>query len=159
MSFIERASIKRKQMLIVMLITSVALLLACAAFGAYEVLNFRKTMLRNLTTLAEIVGDNSAVALDFDDPKAAQETLASLRVEPNITGACIYDKAGRVFAQFDRAGNGPTLKPPPFQLEGHVFSRSELTLFHPIAYKGDAVGTVYIVSDMEALYSRLGRYG
>jgi len=28
-----------------------------------------------------------------------------------------------------------------------VFSRSELTLFHPIAYKGDAVGTVYIVSD------------
>jgi PAS domain S-box-containing protein len=159
MSFIERASIKRKQMLIVMLITSVALLLACAAFGAYEVLNFRKTMLRTLTTLAEIVGNNSAVALDFDDPKAAEETLASLRVEPNILGACIYDKSGRVFAQFDRAGGGPTLKPPPFQLEGHAFKRNDLTLFHPIDYKGDVVGTVYIVSDMEALYSRLERYG
>ncbi|HXC99215.1 MAG TPA: PAS domain-containing protein, partial [Verrucomicrobiae bacterium] len=159
MSFIERASIKRKQMLIVMLITSVALLLACAAFGAYEVLNFRKTMLRNLTTLAEIVGDNSAVALDFNDPKAAEETLASLRVEPNITGACIYDKAGHVFAQFNRAGVGQTLTPPAFQLEGYAFSRHDLTLFHPIDYKGDVVGAVYIVSDMEALYSRLERYG
>jgi PAS domain S-box-containing protein len=159
MSFIERASIKRKQIWIVMLITSVALLLACAAFGAYEVLNFRKTMLRNLTTLAEIVGNNSAVALDFDDPRAAEETLASLRVEPNILGACIYDKAGRVFAQFDRAGGGQTLKPPPFRLEGHSFGRNDLTLFHPIDYKGDVVGAVYIVSDMEALYSRLERYG
>ncbi len=159
MSFIERASIKRKQIWIVMLITSVALLLACAAFGAYEVLNFRKTMLRNLTTMAEIIGNNSAVALDFDDPRAAGETLASLQVEPNILGARIYDKTGRVFAQFDRAGGGPALKPPPFKLEGHAFSRNELTLFHPIDYKGDVVGTVYIVSDMEALYSRLERYG
>ena len=159
MSFIERASIKRKQMLIVMLITGVALLLACAAFGAYEVLNFRKTMLRNLTTLAEIVGNNCAVALDFNDPKTAAETLASLRVEPNIAGACIYDKAGRVFAQFDRAGGGRTLKPPSFQPEGHAFGGNDLTLFHPIDYKGDVVGTVYIVSDMQALYVRLERYG
>jgi PAS domain S-box-containing protein len=159
MSFIERASIKRKQIWIVMLITSVALLLACAAFGAYEVLNFRKTMLRNLTTLAEIVGNNSAVALDFDDPRAAEETLASLRVEPNILGARIYDKAGRVFAEFDRAAGRQTLKAPPFRLEGHAFSRNDLTLFRPIDYKGDVVGTVYIISDMEALYSRLERYG
>ncbi len=159
MSFIERASIKRKQMLIIMLITSVALLLACAAFGAYEVLTFRKTMLRDLTTLAEIIGDNSAVALDFDDSKAGEETLGSLKAEPNIVAACIYDKTGRVFAQFDRQGDGRAKTPPPPQGGGYSFGRNDLTLFRPINYKGDVVGTVYIVSDMQALYSRLERYG
>ncbi len=159
MSFIERASIKRKQMLIIMLITSVALLLACAAFGAYEVLTFRRTMLGNVTTLAEIIGNNSAVALDFDDPKAGEETLGSLKAEPNIVAACLYDKTGRVFAQFDRKGDARTVTPPAVQQAGYTFGRNDLTLFHPINYKGDVVGTVYIVSDMQALYSRLERYG
>jgi PAS domain S-box-containing protein len=159
MSFIERASIKRKQMLIIMLITSVALLLACAAFGAYEVITFRKAMLRNLTTLAQIVGGNCAVALDFDDQKAAEETLASLKVEPNIVGACVFDKSGRIFAQFDRTQAAGAAKPPPFQPEGYAFSRFDLKLYHLINYKGDMVGMVYIASDMEALYRRLERYG
>jgi PAS domain S-box-containing protein len=159
MLFIERASIKRKQVLISMLIASVALLLACAAFGAYEVLTFRKTMLRDITTLAEIVGDNSAAALDFDDSKAAEETLGALKAEPNIVGACIFDKNGRLFAKFDRPGDGRPLKTPPLQEEGHTFSRYDLTLFHAINYKGDVIGTVYMVSDMQALYARLERYG
>ena len=146
-------------MLIILLITSVALSLACAAFGAYEVLTFRKTMLRNLTTLAEIVGDNSAAALDFDDSKAAEETLAALKAEPNIEGACIYDKNGRLFAMFDRSADALRFKPPAVQGEGHSFSRSDLTLFHAINYKGDVIGMVYLVSDMQALYSRLELYG
>jgi PAS domain S-box-containing protein len=159
MLFIERASIKRKQMLIIMLITSVALLLACAAFGAYEVLTFRKTMLGNVTTLAEIIGNNSAVALDFDDPKSGEETLGSLKAEPNIVAACIYDKTGRVFAQFDRPGDRRNVTPPAVQPAGYSFGRTDLTMFRPINYKGDVVGTVYIVSDMQALYARLERYG
>jgi PAS domain S-box-containing protein len=158
MRFIERASIKRKQMLIILLITSVALLLACAAFGAYEALTFRKTMLSNVTMLAEIVGKNSAAALDFDDPKAAEETLSALRAEPNIVGACIYDNNGKVFAVFGRPGDGRIQKPPPFQKEGFTFGRDRLTLFNPIEYKGDVVGTVYIASDLRELYSLLERY-
>ena len=52
MKSFRNASIQRKQTLIILLTTSVALLLACVAFGTYEVLTFRKTMLRDLTTLA-----------------------------------------------------------------------------------------------------------
>ena len=68
-----------------MLTSTVALLLACAGFVAYEVIAFRQTMTRNLTTLAQIIGDNSSGALDFNDPKAAQDILSALRAEPNIT--------------------------------------------------------------------------
>src|SRR5438309_8096812 len=118
MKFFEKASLKRKQMLIIMLTTTVALLPACAAFSSYEVITFRKEMARNLTTLGEIVGDNSAAALDYSDPKGAADTLAALKAEPNIIGACIFLKNGNVFAQYDRAKDGRTFTPPKFQRSG-----------------------------------------
>jgi PAS domain S-box-containing protein len=159
MRFIERISIKRKQMLIVTLVTGVALLLACLAFGAYELLTFRKTMLGSVTTLAQIVGQNAAAALDFDDPQAAEETLAALRAEPNIIGARIYDKNGRVFAQFDLSWHGNRLKLPPTPQDGYSFAGKTLTLFAPIKYKGDTIGSVCLVSDTQGLYDQLERNG
>jgi PAS domain S-box-containing protein len=158
MRLFRNASIQRKQTLIIMLTTAVALLLACAAFTTYEVITFRKAMLRNLATLGEIVGDNSAAALDFNDPKAAVETLAALKEEPNIVGACIYLKNGTLFAVYDRSGDGRTFVPPKFQMNGHSFGRSDLILFDPIDYKGDTIGVVCLASDMRGLYSRLAQY-
>jgi len=67
----QNTSIQRKQMLVIMLTSIVSLLLACVGFVAYEIIAFRQGMVRNLTTLAQIVGDNSSGALDFNDPKAA----------------------------------------------------------------------------------------
>jgi len=158
MKLFRTASIQRKQTLIILLTAAVALLLACAAFAAYEVITFRKAMLNRLVTLGEIVGDNSAVAMDFNDPKAAEETLSALKKQPNVVGACIYLKNGRLFAVYDRAGDGKTFVSPKFQMSGHSFSRNDLVLFAPIDYKGEVIGTVCLVSDMRELYSRLGQY-
>ena len=158
MKFLPKTSLKRKQMVIIMLTTSVALLLACAAFAAYEVITFRKEMARNLTTLGEIVGDNSAAALDFNDPKGATDTLAALKVQPNIIGACIFLKNGNVFAQYHRAYNSVTFSPPMFQKSGLHFGRQSLALYQPIDYKGDLIGVVYLESDLQALYARLTQY-
>src|SRR5215471_11508501 len=98
-------SIRRKQLLIIMLTSSIALLLACTAFTAYELITFRTGMVRNLSTLAEIVGNNTAAALDFTDATAASETLSALKAEPDIIGACVYAPRGGVFARYDRDGN------------------------------------------------------
>jgi len=72
MKTFRNASIKHKQMFIIMLTTSVALLLACAAFTAYEVITFRETTLQSVKTLGEVIGDNSAGAVDFNDSKGAE---------------------------------------------------------------------------------------
>jgi PAS domain S-box-containing protein len=158
MHFLKKTSIKSKQTLIVMLTSGVALLLACAAFGFYEVLTFRATMEQNLSTLADIIGDNSSAALDFSDPKAATETLFALKAQPNIEGACIYTAKGDVFALYDRPNDNITFKPPLLQADGNHFSNNSLYLFHRIATKGEYLGTVYVVSDLNELYSRLDRY-
>jgi PAS domain S-box-containing protein len=158
MHFLKKTSIKRKQTLIVMLTSGVALLLACAAFAAYEVMTFRAAMVDNLSTLAEIIGNNSSAALDFSDPKTAKETLSALQAEPNIERACIYTNKGEIFAVYARPGDSLTFIPPAPQTDRIYFTKGSLELFRPITRNGEMLGTVYVVSDLNALYSRLGRY-
>ncbi len=158
MQFLQRTSIKGKQTLIVMLTSGVALLLACAAFSFYEVTTFRAAMVQNLSILAEVIGNNSSAALDFSDPKAATEALSALRAEPNIEGACIYTSKGEVFAVYSRAKDGKTFHPPLQQTDRIDFNKDSLELFRPIVRDKENLGTVYVRSDLNALYSRLERY-
>jgi len=158
MQFFRNASIKRKQTLIMMLTSGVALLLACVAFASYEVMTFRTAMVEKLSTLAEIIGNNTSAALDFSDPKAAKETLSALSVEPNIRAACIYTKNGEVFAVYERSPNDQAYIHPVLQVDNHDFSKDSLHLYRPIVRDGETLGTVYVVSDLNALYSRLNLY-
>ncbi len=151
-------SLRRKQMLIIMLTASVALLLACAAFASYEVITFRKAMARSLSTLAEIVGDNTSAALDFNDAGSAKETLSALRAEPEIVAACIFTRSGEAFTTYERANSNPSFTPPTWQPEGESFGLKYLTLFRPIVRKGELIGTVYLEASTHALYARLARY-
>jgi len=158
MQRLRKTSIKGKQTLIVMLTSGLALLLACVAFSSYELITFRAAMIDNLSTLAEIIGNNSSAALDFSDPKTAKETLSALQAEPNIEGACIYANKGEIFAVYDRPSDGITFIPPAPQTDRIYFTKNTLELFHPIKHNGEMLGTVYVVSDLNALYSRLDRY-
>jgi PAS domain S-box-containing protein len=152
-------SIRHKQMLIVMLTSSIALLLACATFTAYELITFRKGMVRNLSTLAEIVGNNTSAALDFTDATAAAETLSALKAEPDIIGACVYARKGGVFARYDRSGDTNSFRPPATaSQEGYSFQKDRLVLSHPIRLKGETMGVVYLESDLHALYGLLTRF-
>lgn len=156
MKLFRKTSIQRKQMLIMMATSGVALLLACLIFSAYDVVSFRHSMVSNLSTLAEIVGNNSTAALDFNDRKGAEETLSGLRAEPNIIAAAVYNAEGSVFAVYHRFDR--QFRPPSAQPRGHRFNRQALVLFQPIVRKGDVIGTVFLESDLRALYSRLEQY-
>ncbi len=57
-----------------MLVSGTALLIACAAFFAYDLFAFREAAVRNLSIQAIVAGSNSVTALVFNDARAA-ETL------------------------------------------------------------------------------------
>ena len=90
--------IRRKLMTIMLLTTGLVLLPTCAAFLGYELLTFRTTAVRELSTLGQIVAANSTAALAFRNPDDAHEVLAALRAEPSILAATLYDADGRVFS-------------------------------------------------------------
>src|SRR5712691_2392025 len=99
---IRHYSISKKLTWINMLVSGVALLLACAAFFAYDLYTFRVGIVRNLSTQAQIIGSNTVSALVFNDPQAAENTLSALKAAPNIVSAGIYTPEGQSFAAYGR---------------------------------------------------------
>jgi PAS domain S-box-containing protein len=151
-------SLQRKQMLVIMLTTCVALLLACASFVAYEVITFRKELRDKVSTLAEVIGNVATGSLEFNDAKVGNELLSSLRVEDNIMSACIYTKEGKVFAAYQREGSPADSAPPPLRPAGYGFTRTDLHLYQDIVSNGEKVGTIFLESDLMMLSKRLQRY-
>src|ERR1041385_1063583 len=102
MNFFRHLSLRRKQMLIIMLTSGVVLLLACAAFIAYDSMTFRDELLEKHSSIAQVIGNTVTAAIDFNDRKTAEESLTALQAEPTIVAACIYDRDGKVFATYQR---------------------------------------------------------
>jgi signal transduction histidine kinase/CheY-like chemotaxis protein len=154
-------SISRRLTWMNMLVSAAALLMACTAFVAYDKVTFRETMLRNLSTQAQIIGSNAVSALVFNDSQSAENTLAALKASPGILSAAIYTPDARMFASYSRDSGGqiPTLPSiSSGETEVHLFSDKELVLVRSIVFQGKRTGIVYIRSDVEELNQRLRRY-
>ena len=151
-------SIRHKQRLIILLTSSVALLLACAAFIAYDTLNFRRELVEKQSTLAEVLGNTVTAAIDFNDHKTAEESLAALRAEPNVVSACIYDRDRTVFATYQRDRQAARVEFPQVSGTGHRFVGDQLQLYRAIRQGNETAGTIFIVSDLREISERLERY-
>ncbi|MGB7281277.1 MAG: response regulator [Candidatus Acidiferrum sp.] len=161
MRSLQDNSISRKLTWMNLFVSGAALLLACASFIAYDMLTFRATMVRNLSTQAQIIGSNSVSALLFNDPQSAENTLSALRAAHNILSAGIYTANGALFASYSRdPGHSAAAIPslPPGQLEAHWFGDKDIVFVRSIVFQGKTNGTVYIRSDLEELDSRLQKY-
>jgi two-component system, NtrC family, sensor kinase len=151
-------SLRRKQTLIMTLTSMLTLLLACVAFLGVEALNFRGELTDEISTMAQVAGNNCTAALDFNDPKAAEGTLGALRVEPPIASACIYNRRGEVFAVYQRDGKSTIAEFPPVQPPGQEFRDHQLRIFLPITVRGETVGTIYVTCDLYELNDRLKHF-
>src|SRR5579859_383434 len=129
MKCLRNASLQFKQTAIIMATTTMALLLAGAALVIFEVVSFRANMARDLTVMADVMGDNCTASLAFNDTKSAEETLAALKDQPHIIAAFIFSKDGKVFARYGRANDGRSLSSPKLQKSGHYFKGNDLMLF------------------------------
>ncbi|HZI34075.1 MAG TPA: CHASE sensor domain-containing protein, partial [Candidatus Binatia bacterium] len=138
--------IRRKLIIIILLTSVMVMLLMWLSFFSYEYLTFRRTTVRQLSTMGEIIAANSTAALAFDSRNDAAETLSALQVEPHIADACLFDKEGKLFAQYP-AGRQPDAFPPVPGRRGYHFSHSHLTGFQPVTQGGKLLGTLYLNLD------------
>jgi two-component system sensor histidine kinase/response regulator len=152
-------SIRQKLTRIVFLTCSAAISLACAIFAVYDFATFRSSLENELATVAEITGSNTTAALEFKDSQSARDTLASLGGQKHIVEACIYARGGAVFATYRRANAGSTGSFPGVRPDVSELHAGYVILFRQIRLDGEPVGTIYVKSDLEGLYSRLARFG
>ena len=140
-----------------MLASSIVLLVTCLAFVSYDLLTFRREMTRNLATLAQVVAANSAGAVAFIDEGEASGKLASLKAKGNIVAAALYDKEGKLFSKFPANEPAQTFPARP-GADGPRFGQDSLVFFEPVVREGERLGTLYLKSDLQAMYALIRLY-
>ncbi|MGZ4832579.1 MAG: CHASE sensor domain-containing protein, partial [Terriglobales bacterium] len=148
-------SLARKLTSIIMVTTCTALLLASAALAISQWIQFRRTVVRQMTTLAAMVANNETAALIFRDPRTAAEILQSLKAEPDLLRAAVFAANGSVFAEYRR--DGRPLPPPARRSDGTYFQDDEVVQYRTVRLNGDDIGIVYLASDLAPARARFAQ--
>jgi signal transduction histidine kinase len=152
-------SISRRLTWMSLLVSGAALLLASVGFLIYDQFAFRESLRRDLSAQAQIIGANSVTALTFNDPQAAENTLAALKNFPEVLSAGIITKDGKVFARFARDPNEQFVMPMDSgESEKVAFHSGDVVLVRAIEFQGQKIGAVFIRSSLDELSQRLWRY-
>jgi two-component sensor histidine kinase len=150
-------SIRRKLMVIILSTSGIVLLLTGVAFVSYEWITFRRALVQNVTTLAQVVAANSTAALAFRSPADAREVLNALEAEETITAAVLYDHDGEIFAFYPDNLN-PRLFPEHPGQDGHVFEAQNLIVFEPVIQGKERYGTLFFRASLRVIYNSVRNY-
>jgi signal transduction histidine kinase/ActR/RegA family two-component response regulator len=150
-------TVRAKLVAMALATTFAALVTTSVSMLVYDLTTFQQNWIDDLTTQAEIVATVSAPAVGFNDPAAARQNLALLKVRPQIQQGAIYGVNDAVFAAYAQAGASvPPLPAHPGRI-GHAIEGGRMVVYHPIVENGERVGTVYL-SARYRLLDRLASY-
>jgi signal transduction histidine kinase len=150
MKFGFSRSLRLKLIGIVLLTTLSALVVALIAIIVYDLRIYQQNWIADVSTQAELLGQTSASAIAFDDPRVAKENLELLRLRPHVQAAAIYTANGALFATYVRPGASEEFPKLP-EADGMRTVGRELVLYRRIVNDKEILGTVYLRTDYEML--------
>jgi two-component system, sensor histidine kinase and response regulator len=157
-----RQRLAHKLTAVVLMVSGVTLVVACTALLIYDYSASRVRLVREVTTLADVIGSNSTGALAFGDARAAAETLATASVDGHIISARLFTRDGVQLAAYARE---QATKPYPYDsaLLRHpapmaAFAGFRLHVLRPIVLGQEAVGGIAVESDTREIWSRLAGF-
>jgi len=144
-------SIRRKLTILLMGISTSAVLIACLIFYFLIVDRYQKSYTSDLASLADITATNCSASLAFEIPEDAEQLLASLKKRPSISQAIIYDKQGNIFTTFSRSSTHKTDNNSNGPLTNN--QSPALLLSHDIDLNGKTIGEISLYDDMSSIRS------
>ncbi len=101
---------------------------------------------------AKMLAASAAAALAVQDARAAQESLQTLRNQPQIESAALRLADGQVFAKYGR--DGPVLQAPMLQAvaEAQWLGLGHIEVTQPVVFERQARGSVHLSIGLHALY-------
>ncbi|MEM9334664.1 MAG: response regulator [Pseudomonadota bacterium] len=153
-------SLTRKVQIIILVAASVALLSSSLVLLAAETYKARSELKSQLSTLAEVVGTNSAGALSFDDTQQARSVLETLKAQASIESAAVYSIFGDELA---RLGMTSAEMPVDWinntQFSTQTLHRGEgfryMELAQPVIFDGERLGTIYVRSSLQPVIDKV----
>jgi signal transduction histidine kinase/DNA-binding response OmpR family regulator len=157
MALLRATSIQRKLTLVIMLVTTLALLVAAAQFVLNDVRDYRRRVVDDLAILTRILGQNVTPTLEFDDPKVAEQILASFQAKPHILAAAVYARDGKLFARYTPPDQPGAEVPATAPAEERRFSHGRALLCLPILKGPDRLGSIFLDFDLVEVWLRVGK--
>jgi signal transduction histidine kinase/DNA-binding NarL/FixJ family response regulator len=159
-TWFRRQSVARKLSTIALLTSGVTLIAACAVFVTYDYLTLTSRMVRDVTTLADIVGTNSTGQLAFKDAQAAADTLRATAVNEHILSARLFTVGGSLLATYSRTRDPlPGLAGWPAAGAAAEFEAGRLRIVRSISFHGEVIGSIAVESDTTEVSRWIGRVG
>ena len=140
------SSIRRKLVAMQLVTVTVVLALSGVTFVLHDIEYLEGELVEKLASTALLLGRNNVSALAFLDTEAAEESLASLEVEHQVTHACIYEAGGEVFATYVREGH-EAIECAPAVVDTSRAGDGYVEMFRAIDIGGEHRGTVYLRAD------------
>jgi signal transduction histidine kinase/DNA-binding response OmpR family regulator len=150
---IRALSIKHKLILITTVSSLLGLLVSTIVLGATDRNTYREAAIRRLTIEAQIAGKDCGASMAFDDKSSALEVLNALSADHIIEWAVLYDRSGKRFAYFKKAGvdwRAPETAPS----EVRTFDGDHLQVSEAVTSKGDNLGTLLLVANQSVIHDR-----
>jgi PAS domain S-box-containing protein len=144
-----RHSVSGRMMLVVLLTTVVALLVAGTALLVTDLRDSRQAWADDVATEAGILALSVAPAMSFDDRAAASRSLNALQAKPSIAIAALYSPRGDIYAYYVRSDDGSLpARLPNLGTEVHV-NGDRVELLRPIVQNDERLGTIYLKANYD----------
>jgi signal transduction histidine kinase/CheY-like chemotaxis protein len=164
MQWVGNLSLRAKLRVIVLYAASAAVLIACALYSSGEVLTLRRSQAQQLLNLVAAVGENASASLRLPNRAPARNMLGSLRADPDIRAAALYDTAGNIIAdvsfssqsgsQSDRlrgwAIDAAGSDKQPIRFNGLTGVHIQL----PVLLEGERIGTIHAEAELTQIYGQ-----
>jgi signal transduction histidine kinase len=135
------------------LIGALVLLMAGVAMALYEEQLYQAQRVREAREDAEILAASETAALSFNDRKAAEEYVDSVKVNSEIEAVGVYTSDGAPLAGFVRSGTAP-LPPRLLGAEPPKFENERVIITTPVVQQATALGMVYLRARAEPTVNR-----
>ncbi len=158
MSMIRNLSIRNKLIILMLLVSIPALVLGFAIVITRDIILLREDLVNQTRLKAMHVAEVSIWPLTFHDKSSTEDILKVLGVIPNLENGFVYDENGKLYTSYPK--DKGEFK-PPFSLiakqGSHEFKGNYLYLSHPIIYKDEFCGTVYLRASTGPLQGSIRR--
>ncbi len=168
MNFFNNLAIKYKLILIIMLVSIVTLILACFAFTAIDIINYRRIMVQDTSTLGDLIASNSLDQIipaeratpdtTAESKKFSMFSFSLLRAEPQIEFASIINNKGELIVEYTKSGLNKEIIQPDRNFYGSKFVKNNLIIRKAILQDNKKIGTMYIVSDNKEIRNHIKQY-
>jgi signal transduction histidine kinase/CheY-like chemotaxis protein len=146
----ESLPLDRKLITMMLAVSTAAVVVAVIGLVAFDIGRYRAAAAEDAHALAQVIAENTAAAIVFNDAEAAGKILNSMSVRPVVSCACIYRVDGSLLASYRRTPETVCPRQP-----GNRHGWRVVTSQVAVARNDSLVGTVFVERTLSDLGSTM----